>query len=44
MKNCGGGYTMIDNVKDCSNCALPHKPENYDYIMSKLVEFNSIKI
>jgi Zn-finger protein len=23
-------------VKDCSDCILPHKPENYQYIIDRL--------
>ena len=38
-KDCGGNYLYLDNgIKDCSNCLLPHKPENYDYILKKLSE------
>lgn len=34
-KNCGGNFSYIANdIKDCSNCLLPH--ENYDYIVKKL--------
>lgn len=33
---CGGNFKYLDNgVKDCSGCALPHRPESYDYIVSK---------
>ncbi len=33
---CGGNFKYTDNgIKDCSNCTLPHKRGNYDYIMSK---------
>ncbi len=33
---CGGNpvYTP-DGIKDCSRCLLPHRPEGYDYILSK---------
>ena len=34
---CGGNFTYTDTgIKDCSNCLVPHKIENYDYIVSKL--------
>lgn len=36
---CGGNYSLINSgLKDCSNCILPHKPENYDYIIKKLMD------
>ncbi len=44
MENCGGNYTFINNVKDCTNCILPHKRENYLYIIQKLTEDNSKKV
>lgn len=35
-EDCGGNYTYAENgVKDCSGCKLPHKRENYDYIMKR---------
>ncbi len=38
-ENCGGNFKYMENgVKDCTNCLLPHKPENYDYIMKKYPE------
>ncbi len=38
-KDCGGNFLYHDNgIKDCSGCTLPHKPENYDYILKKLSE------
>lgn len=37
LTDCGGDFTFLENgVKDCSGCMLPHKPENYNYIMNKL--------
>ncbi|MDM8534866.1 cysteine-rich small domain-containing protein [Clostridiaceae bacterium HSG29] len=38
FKDCGGNYEMLDKIKDCSNCILPHRPENYNYIIDKLYE------
>jgi len=38
--DCGGNYTKINGIKDCSNCLLPHKVKNYDYIMNKLYNHN----
>ncbi len=31
---CGGNFRYTDNgIKDCSNCFLPHRRDNYDYII-----------
>ena len=36
---CGGNYSVLDgDIKDCSNCLIPHRPENYDMIMRKVGE------
>lgn len=38
-ENCGGNYSYTENAyKDCSKCMLPHKKDNFDYIMSKYPE------
>lgn len=42
-ERCGGTFSMIEttggeHVKDCSACTLPHRRENYDYIMRRLGE------
>lgn len=35
--DCGGDFVILENgVKDCSACLLPHRPENYRYMMEKL--------
>lgn len=37
FNDCGGKYKILENnVKDCSDCTIPHY--NYDYIISKLKE------
>ena len=38
-ENCGGNskYTE-DGIKDCSDCLVPHKKKNYEYIMSKFMD------
>ena len=37
----GGNYVYLENgIKDCSNCLVPHKKGNYDYIMTKLMEYH----
>lgn len=40
-EECGGDFTYIEGadgvpVKDCSACILPHRRENYDYIVGRL--------
>lgn len=32
---CGGNFKYSSGIKDCSDCLLPHKPENYNYIVQK---------
>lgn len=35
---CGGNFRYVGDagdIKDCSACTLPHRRENYDYIMSR---------
>ena len=35
---CGGSFTYLENgIKDCSSCRIPHRRENYDRIMEKMV-------
>jgi len=42
MEECGGNYNILPNgIKDCSNCLIPHIPENYDYILGKLEELRN---
>jgi Zn-finger protein len=37
LVNCGGNPRFTDKgIKDCSNCIVPHKAENYRYIMEKI--------
>lgn len=39
LEDCGGKASLNKNgIKDCSECLLPHKAENYQYIMEKLSE------
>ena len=36
-ENCGGNFTINENgAKDCSDCLIPHNPDNYNLIISKL--------
>ena len=34
---CGGNFTYTkEGIKDCSNCLIPHRRENYLKIMEKM--------
>ena len=35
-KDCGGKYKMMNGIKDCSDCLVPHCEENYGLIIDKL--------
>lgn len=37
-KRCGGAFSYISGVKDCSACQLPHQPENYNKIIQVITE------
>ncbi|AUA28198.1 TPA: cysteine-rich small domain-containing protein [Clostridioides difficile] len=42
-ENCGGNFRYTDKgIKDCSSCILPHKKDNYNYIMSKFQDLVKI--
>ena len=35
-KECGGDFIYSEKgIKDCSNCTIPHKKENYSKIISR---------
>ena len=35
-ETCGGNFTYTSSgVKDCSGCLIPHRPEGYDYVLSR---------
>jgi Zn-finger protein len=37
LKNkCGGNFKYTKNVKDCSDCLVPHSEGAYDYVTSKM--------
>jgi Zn-finger protein len=42
IEKCPGNPNFIDKgenrIKDCSNCTFPHRPENYDKLMTVLRE------
>ena len=36
---CGGSFRYNEKgYKDCTGCAIPHDPDNYDYMMKKCAE------
>ena len=38
-ENCGGNFKYTeDGIKDCSDCLVPHKKKNYEYILSKFMD------
>lgn len=40
---CGGNFKYTEKgIKDCSQCMVPHKRENYQYIMGKFKEIIEI--
>lgn len=40
---CGGNFKYTeDGIKDCSGCSLPHKRENFGYIMNKFSDLVEI--
>lgn len=40
---CGGNFKYTNSgIKDCSNCTLPHKRDNYDYIIGKFKDIINI--
>ncbi|UWN44871.1 metal-binding protein [Clostridioides difficile] len=42
-ENCGGNFKYTDKgIKDCSSCILPHKKDNYNYVMSKFQDLVKI--
>ncbi len=37
-EKCGGNFKYTNNIKDCSDCKIPHQKGGYDFIMSKVDE------
>ena len=38
-EKCGGNFKITEGgIKDCSDCLVPHKRKNYDYIGSRFKE------
>lgn len=36
--DCGGNFVKSHDIKDCSNCLVPHSKGSYERIMSKMKE------
>lgn len=42
-KHCGGAFRYnAHGYKDCTNCAFPHIPENYDKIIGRFRELAAL--
>jgi Zn-finger protein len=43
-KDCGGNFTYTEKgIKNCVGCLIPHKKDNYGYIVEKVTQrLNSI--
>lgn len=40
-RECGGNYHYLENgIKDCSGCMVPHRRDNYDFMMIRLAKFH----
>ena len=40
---CGGNFRYTDKgIKDCTNCTLPHRRDNYDYIIGQFKDIINI--
>ncbi len=38
-EKCGGNFSYTqEGIKDCSACLIPHRRENYSYIVGKLMQ------
>ena len=42
-QDCGGSFTYTENgIKDCSNCLIPHRRENYGKVLEKMGEIQKL--
>ena len=42
-ERCGGNFRYTEKgIKDCSNCTVPHDPDNYSYIIGRFSEIADI--
>ena len=38
-ERCGGNFAYTEKgIKDCTNCLVPHDPDNYAYIVGRFSE------
>lgn len=43
--DCGGNYSYVGehgDIKDCSACTVPHRRENYDYIIGRFADIQKL--
>lgn len=39
---CGGNFKYAADIKDCSDCVLPHGKNGYEFIMSKIGDITEL--
>lgn len=39
-EDCGGNLRMVDGIKHCTDCLVPHHPSGYDIINQKIMDRN----
>lgn len=46
--NCEGNFKVVNTengqIKDCTECNIPHNIEKYNFIIEKMIEIHNIKI
>ncbi len=40
LEDCGGNFRKGSDVKDCSDCTIPHGDHGYEHIIRKIREAN----
>jgi Zn-finger protein len=40
LEECGGNKSYINEVKNCTDCLVPHGKNGYDHIINKIIEAN----
>jgi Zn-finger protein len=43
IEDCGGNNTYLNNIKNCTNCTIPHSENGYNYIVEKIIKINKEK-
>ncbi|MCQ2405990.1 MAG: cysteine-rich small domain-containing protein [Oscillospiraceae bacterium] len=42
-EKCGGNFKLTDRgIKDCSDCLVPHRKNNYDYIIGRFEDIKKL--